>query len=126
MQIDDRSQWQLQGDIFTDGSCTRRYNSEFNRAAWAAVQVDRTGATQAILQGIVPRTLPQTPQSAEYFAAAAATELTSDRARIHIDCKGVVEALTKGKEQEKEEEYDNDRDIRGKASKARGQPIGVQ
>ena len=95
--VEDRAQWRMYGSIFTDGSFTRRFNPELNRAAWAAVQVDETGATQAVVQGVVPRTLPQTPQSAEYMAATAAIDLLDENATLHIDCKGVVDTIQAAK-----------------------------
>ena len=107
----------MEGSIFTDGSCTRRFNSEFNRAAWAAVQIDSTGALQAVLKGIVPRTLPQTPQAAEYLAAAAATEVTTGETSIYIDCKGVVEALNKTRQEQ--DGTDVERDVMGRAKKSK-------
>ena len=34
--------------------------------------------------------LPQTPQAAEYCAAAAALQLVGPRAKVHSDCSNVV------------------------------------
>ena len=45
----------------------------------------------------MPRTLPQIPQAAEYLAAAA-TEIANQSTKLYIDCKGVVEALSKTKQ----------------------------
>ena len=99
-QIEDRQQWGLKASIVTDGSCTRRFNSELNRAAWAAVQGNSTGALHAVVHGIVPRTLPQTPQSAEYMAARVAVELLEKHAELHVDCKGVVDTLQGAKQKQ--------------------------
>ena len=96
-KVEDSTQWKMNGNIFTNGSCARRFNSELNRAAWAAVQVDDTGATQAVVHGIVPRTLPQTPQSAEHMVATAAIDLLDENATLHIDCKGVVDTIQAAK-----------------------------
>ena len=90
--IEDRSQWTMSGDIYYDGSCSKEFDAELNRAAFSVVEVDSLGSCTAQLKGTVPFKLPRTSQAAEQCGRVAAVQVARGTSTLHGDCKGVVDA----------------------------------
>jgi hypothetical protein len=86
----DLSECRISGNIFYDGSCANRHDPVLSRAAWGIVEVDENGNTLATFSGNVPRSMPQTPQSAEHLAHAFAVQHLEGESILTGDCKGVV------------------------------------
>jgi len=80
----------LRGDIYVDGSCTTHIVKELRRAAFSCVALNDEGIETAVFVGAVPSSLPQTAQSAEYSAAAAAVTLAEGPISMYGDCLNVV------------------------------------
>ena len=80
----------MEGDIYIDGSCTTGPFKEFRRAAFAVVAMKEDGRVTAAASSPIWRSLPQTPQAAEYVALAAAAQLATGSSRICCDCQNVV------------------------------------
>ncbi len=88
--------WGLTGDIYVDGSCTRCDVKEMQRAGAAVVATNAVGDVVKIIRAVVPDTLPQTPQAAEFVGFAIAHRFMEGPCRIHSDCKNVVDAAAAG------------------------------
>ena len=82
----------MRGRVFYDGSCFRHAEPELSTATFAVTQVNADGEVEAVLQGTVPRGLPQTSQSAENSGRTAAVQLLDGAAVLYGDCKAVVDA----------------------------------
>ena len=80
----------MEGDIYIDGSCTTGPFKELRRAAFAVVAMKEDGQVTATASSPLWRSLPQTPQAAEYVALAAAVQLITGKSKIFCDCKNVV------------------------------------
>ena len=80
----------VSGTIFTDGSCVPHYVPELSRAAWSIVQVSREATVMKVIQGTVPKSLPQSPQAAEYAPYAAVAQFAISPCELFIDCQSVV------------------------------------
>jgi hypothetical protein len=82
----------VQGDIYLDGSCTRHIVPELSCAGWVFVQLGEDGEVVAKAFGPVWRSLPQTPQAAEFCAYAAAPQLLLGPSTSYGDCSNVISA----------------------------------
>ena len=82
----------MRGDIYMDGSCSTDDVPELRRAGWGVIMLGDSGEVVARAYGPVQRSLPQTPQSAEFCAYVAATELLIGPGTLHGDCSNVVRA----------------------------------
>ncbi len=80
----------VHGQVYIDGSCTTNVFPELRRAAAALIQWAYTAESGWRVLYPVPRTLPQTPQAAEYVALA----LTCQSARC-LDQEGEREEGTR-------------------------------
>ena len=100
----------MEGDIYIDGSCTTGPFKELRRAAFAVVAMKEDGQVTATASSPLWRSLPQTPQAAEYVALAAATQMVTGRSKIFCDCKNVV---------------DDAQDLRGGARNGKKQHAGI-
>ena len=87
----------MEGDLYVDGSCTTGPFKELRRAAFAEVAVREDGAVTAAATSPIWRSLPQTPQVAEYVALAAAVQLVTGESTVYSDCQNVVEDAKKVK-----------------------------
>ena len=72
----------LRGTLFADGHCSRTGVHGLDRASWAVVEVNDSAEVAACFFGAVPRAYPQTPQAAEYFAAANAARAVAGLALL--------------------------------------------
>ena len=82
----------VQGDIFGDGSCTRRLVKELNRAGWAFTVWDRsTGLEVVRVRGPVWGPVPQTPQAAEFHAYSVALQWSVGPTNLFLDCQNCVD-----------------------------------
>jgi exonuclease III len=84
------SELHLSGDVYVDGSCTTHIVKELRRASFSCVALNNEGIETAVFIGAVPSSLPQTAQSAEYSAAAAAVTLAEGPMSVYGDCLNVV------------------------------------
>ena len=83
----------ITGDVFWDGSCDRHALKCLNRAAWAVVALDPLQNIPAVtITGLVPNSLYQTPQAAEFVGYAVGAELASGAVKLHGDCASVTDA----------------------------------
>ena len=89
--VDNRSDWQMRGNIFYDGSCFRNKEPELSTATFAVVEVDDDGVARAIMRATVSPEMPQTSQAAEHSGRLAAVQMLSGSAVLHGDCKAVVD-----------------------------------
>jgi len=80
------------GFVFLDGSCSREPLARLNRAAAAltVVHLEPPYKLLGYIHGPVVRSLPQTPQAAEYVAYAAAAQIAIADTTLVGDCLGVV------------------------------------
>ena len=74
------------GEVFVDGSCDTASVKETRRAGFAVTDVDGTN----IIRGTVPAWLPQSPQSAEYCAAAIASAALRTPCIVVGECANVI------------------------------------
>jgi len=85
-------EWHLSGDIYYDGSCFSHHNDPLlARAGWAAIQLNPAGQLVAVLMGCVPQPEPQTSAMSERHGNTAVNIVVTFPARLHGDCKSVVE-----------------------------------
>jgi len=63
------------GDLYVDGSCDQNIIRELRKAAFSVVAYNSEGVETGVFIAAVPPSLPQSAQSAEYSAAAAACTL---------------------------------------------------
>ena len=82
----------LQGHIYTDGACVPHKIPEFARAAAGVVVLNDEGQKVATLTAPVPRHLPQTAPSAEFYAAQIACSKVTAAATVPTDCLNVYKA----------------------------------
>ena len=47
-EVFDKAQWTLTGNVFCDGSCAQRCDTDVNRAAWGAVEINPGGSVAAL------------------------------------------------------------------------------
>ena len=89
--VHDQAQWCLNGDVYYDGSCVPEPDPELPWSSWAAVEVDHNGNVTAVLRGTTLPWMPQSSQSAE-FCARAAAEQYADVGGVTLfgDCTNVV------------------------------------
>jgi hypothetical protein len=87
--------WQLNGDVYLDGSCQSHVLSELARASWAAARLDGEGVCTAVVSGTVPSTIAQTSVAAEWCAAAVVAQLAAGPVNAAQDCKAVVDEWPK-------------------------------
>jgi exonuclease III len=88
------------GEVFLDGSCTKTFAKELNRASWAITKIDEiTGELEARLHGPVWATLPQTSPAAEFCAMAALAQVAGPCTTAHSDFSGVVSSFAKHPEE---------------------------
>ncbi len=88
----------VKGKIYIDGSCTSNVFSELRRAASSIVQWSYAAPGGWKVHYPVPRTLPQTPQAAEYVALGL-TRMVADKSSksdVASDCANVVRDATGG------------------------------
>eukprot|EP00959_Pyramimonas_sp_CCMP1952_P292943 6126867-Pyramimonas_sp.AAC.1 len=72
----------------SDGSCTKQALRCLHRAAWAiALMEPGSESFLAILRGIVPGGLPQTPAMAEHAGAALVGQVSDRPTALALDCK---------------------------------------
>ena len=84
------------GEVFLDGSCTKTFAKELNRASWAITKLDEsTGELVARLHGPVWATLPQTSPAAEFCAMAALAQVAGPGTHAYSDYSGVVGSFAK-------------------------------
>ena len=81
---------ELGGDLYVDGSCDQHVIRELRKAAFSVVAYSSDGTESGVFIGAVPPSLPQTAQSAEYSAAAAACTLAKHSFKLFGDCLNVV------------------------------------
>ena len=74
------------GEVFVDGSCDTASVKETRRADFAVTDVGGTN----IIRGTVLAWLPQSPQSAEYCAAAIASAALRTPWIVVGDCANVI------------------------------------
>ena len=91
-----RSDFELEGDLFLDGSCDQHPIKELRRASWAVTKINKEGVKIASACGPVPACLPQTSQGGEYTALAGAVTLMSGASDLFGDCQNVVKNWAKG------------------------------
>ena len=82
--------------FYIDGSCYPHICCDLSRAAWAVVQMDEHGQVGLALHGAVTASQPQTAQSAELSAAAAAAAVVTQGDQVISDCQGVINACRRG------------------------------
>ena len=80
----------MQNLVYYDGSAFPGLIPEFNRAGWAAVEVNKDGTVTKAAYGTVPATMPQTSQAAEHVGRAYAIMLLNGPTTLHGDCENVV------------------------------------
>jgi len=80
---------------FFDGSYQPHNVKELGRAAWALCSTSPSGRRLAALYGPVWWTLPQSPQSAEFVAAAAGANFFGPPIKLVGDCANVLRELRK-------------------------------
>ena len=78
------------GDVFIDGTTSRRAIRELSRAASSVIMVDDKGDSIAEFRAPVWAPCPQTPQSAELRCWAWANVLASSSISAFPDCSNVV------------------------------------
>jgi hypothetical protein len=84
------------GDVFLDGSCSKTFAKELNRASWAITKIDRdSGELIARLHGPVWSSLPQTSPAAEFCAMAALAQVAGPDTHAYSDFSGVVSSFGK-------------------------------
>jgi hypothetical protein len=88
--------FKLEGRVYLDGTCDQHPVRDLKRTAWAVAQVDESGTVRAAAYGPVPSSLPQSSQSGEYSALAAAEHLKTGACRLFGDCENVVGDWNKG------------------------------
>ncbi len=81
---------QFQGNFYFDGSCSTHVIPELRRAGWAIVVKDADGKPVARISSPLWRSLPQTPQAAEYVAYAAAVQFVAGASIFYGDCANVI------------------------------------
>ena len=91
----DASQWQLEGVVFSDGSCDPGLAPRYAKAAWALVQLDQEGSCCRRVHGPVPENLPQSAQAGEWMAAAVAAQLACKPLQLFGDCQAVISGIKK-------------------------------
>ena len=62
----------LEGEVFTDGSCTKLGPITWHRTGWSVVKVSQSGILQGYIRGVVGSGLPQTSPASEHVACLAA------------------------------------------------------
>ena len=87
--------WQLEGNVYPDGSCQPHVLSELARASWGAARLDGDGICTAMVSGTVPSILAQTSVAAEWCAAAVVAQLATGQIDAAQDCKAVVDEWSK-------------------------------
>ena len=78
------------GDLYVDGSCDQNVIRELRKAAFSVVAYNSDGVETGVFIAAVPPALPQSAQSAEYSAAAAACTLAKQSFVLFGDCLNVV------------------------------------
>jgi len=78
------------GDLYVDGSCDQNIIRELRKAAFSVVAYNSDGVETGVFIAAVPPALPQSAQSAEYSAAAAACTLAKQSFVLFGDCLNVV------------------------------------
>ncbi len=81
--IDDVGHWDISGEVYVDGSCTRHVIKELQRAGSAVVSMGPDGKPRKIIRSLVPAPLPQTPQAAEFAAFMVGFRLLDAVAAIY-------------------------------------------
>ncbi len=80
----------LQGDVFTDGSCSKDGPPPWYRAGWAVVKVSRDGVVLAWARGVLGQQLPQSSPASENVAPLAAVLLSERVETAFSDFQGVI------------------------------------
>jgi len=83
------------GDLYVDGSCDQNIIRELRKAAFSVVAYNSEGVETGVFIAAVPPSLPQSAQSAEYSAAAAACTLAKQSFVLFGDCLNVVKHWSK-------------------------------
>ena len=86
------------GDVFADGHASRTGIDGLNRASWALVQLDCGGSERGWVRGVVPASLPQPAQAAEFCAGAFAAQACAHPIALHDDCLDVVKEFNRPRE----------------------------
>ncbi len=88
--------WGMGGQVFVDGSCTRKSVKELQRAACAVVMLGDNGRPAKVIRAVVPAPLPQTPQAAEFIGFMLGFRMLVEDATVYSDCKNVVDTVRSG------------------------------
>ena len=81
----------VQLEMAADGSCTKQALRCLHRASWAiALMKQGSESLLAVLRGVVPGGLPQSPAMAEHVAAALCGQVADRPTSLALDCKAVI------------------------------------
>ncbi len=89
----------VSGKLYIDGSCTSHVFAELRRAASAIIQWSYEAPAGWKVSYPVPRTMPQTPQAAEYVALGLTRQVvdTANKADVASGCANVVKDANVGR-----------------------------
>ncbi len=80
----------LEGEVFTDGSCTKLGPITWHRTGWSVCKVSESGTLLGYMRGVVGSGLPQTSPASEHVAALAAAAAPGGRVSCALsDYKGL-------------------------------------
>ena len=91
--------YQIQGQVFVDGSCSKHVIKDLCRAAWAC-SVFSNGERQCEMRCPVHAPLPQSPQCAEFSGFTGAAMCLVGPSALHSDCLNVIKQFNAPPEQQ--------------------------